>query len=72
MNIIHSSGWIFTKYTDETKQRILDSILATDKKIIAESVELLEKVRDRDNVCVIGNKQAIEKCSDQLDEIFSL
>ena len=62
----------FTKYTDETKQRILDSILATDKKVIAESVELLEKVRDRDNVCVIGNKQAIEKCSDQLDEIFSL
>ena len=62
----------FTGYTDEAKQRVLDSILATDKKAIAGSVELLEKVRDRDNICVIGNKQAIDKCSDQLDEVFSL
>lgn len=62
----------FTDITDEVKQNILDSILATDEKAIRDSIELLADIRDKDNVCVIGNKDALEKCRDQLDEIFPL
>ena len=62
----------FTNYSDESKQRVLDSILSTDKAKIADAIDLLKTVRDRDNVCVIGKKQALELCRDQLDEIFSL
>jgi hypothetical protein len=35
-------------------------------------IPLFEKVNEADDVCVIGNRQAIEKCSDSLDLIFDL
>ena len=62
----------FTDFDDEAKQQVLDAILSCDKDRIAEAVSLLEKVNSSDNVCVIGNKDAIDRCRDQLDEIFTM
>ena len=42
-----------------------------NKEEISKAVSLLETVNENDNVCVIGNKDAIENCKDQLDEIFT-
>ena len=61
----------FTDYDDESKQAVLDAILSCDKEKISKAVALLETVNKNDNVCVVGNKDAIENCKDQLDEIFT-
>ena len=54
------------------KQEILDQILSADRDKIKEAISLFEKMNKEDNVCVIGNRDALEKCRDQLDEIFDL
>ena len=56
----------------QDKQMILDQILNADVDKIREMIPLFEKVNEADDVCVIGNRQAIEKCSDSLDLIFDL
>ena len=61
----------FTDFDDESKQAVLDAILSCNKEEISKAVSLLETVNENDNVCVIGNKDAIENCKDQLDEIFT-
>ncbi|MBR2534034.1 MAG: insulinase family protein [Erysipelotrichaceae bacterium] len=56
----------------EDKQEILNQILSADREKIREAIRLFEKMNQEDNVCVIGNRDALEKCKDQLDEIFDL
>ena len=56
----------------ETKQRVLDQILKTSKEDIGKTLPLFEKVNEEDNICIIGNKTAIEACKDSLDVIFDL
>lgn len=56
----------------EDKQEILNQILSADREKIKEAIRLFEKMNEEDNVCVIGNRDALEKCRDQLDEIFDL
>ena len=43
-----------------------------DIKEIEKTIPVFERMNKIDNVCVIGNKEAIEACGDQLDEIFDL
>ena len=62
----------FSGNDDQCKQEVLDSLLATDKKAINNAITVMDSILNANNICVIGNKEAIEKCSDQLDEIFAL
>ena len=57
-------------YRYEDKCRILDQILNTGLKDIEEAIKVFEYVNEDDNVCVIGNKAAIEKCGDALKTVF--
>lgn len=50
---------------------ILTQILSTTTEDILNTIPVFEKVNKDDDVCVIGNKEAIEKCRDQLDEIYN-
>ena len=50
---------------------ILTQILSTTTEDILNTIPVFEKVNKDDDVCVIGNKEAIEKCKDQLDEIYN-
>ena len=54
----------------DDKKKMLDEILNTDIDDIKGSIALFKKLNQIDNVCVIGNGEAINKCKDQLDEIF--
>ncbi len=56
----------------DTKQKVLDQILNTSKDDIDKTLPLFEKVNEADNICIIGNKTAIEACRDSLDVIFDL
>ena len=56
----------------QDKQEILNQILSADREKIKEAIRLFEKMNEEDNVCVIGNRDALEKCRDQLDVIFDL
>ena len=56
----------------QDRQEILDQILNADKEEIRKCIPLFEKINEDDNVCVIGNAKALEKCKDQLDTIFDL
>ena len=59
-------------YSYELKQSIYNQILNTTIKDIEKAITYFEKVNEADNVCVVGNKQAIEQCKDKLDTIFDL
>jgi hypothetical protein len=54
----------------DDKKLILSQILSANVEKIREMIPLFEKINESDNVCVIGNKEAIEKCRDSLDLIF--
>ena len=56
----------------EDKQTILDEILNVSKDDIRNTIPLFEKMNGYDNVCVIGNRQALEECDEMLDSIFDL
>ncbi len=55
----------------EDRCGILTGILNTQISDVIATVPLFEKVNADDNVCVIGNKEAIEACRDQLDDIYN-
>ena len=57
-------------YSYEDKCRILDQILGCDLRDIEEAIRVFEYVNEDDNVCVIGNKAALQKCGDALKTIF--
>ena len=56
----------------DTKQKVLDQILNVSKEDIRKTLPLFEKVNAADNICVIGNKNALETCRESLDVIFDL
>lgn len=58
------------EYSYDDKNEILQQILNTGIDDICRTVSLLEKINEEDNVCVIGNKDALEACRSQLDDIF--
>ena len=58
--------------TQEFKQNIYTQILTTTINDIKNSIQYFEKVNEADNVCVVGNRQALEKCKDKLDTIIDL
>ena len=61
-----------TDVTQDFKQNIYTQILTTTINDIKNSIPYFEKVNEADNVCVVGNKQALEKCKDKLDVIIDL
>ena len=56
----------------EDKKAIYRQILQADKEEIRKAIALFEKINRQDDVCVIGNREAIEKCGNRLDVVFDL
>ena len=56
----------------ETKKKTLEQILNASKEDIEKTFRLFDSFNKADNICVIGNKQALEKCRGSLDVIFDL
>lgn len=56
----------------ETKKKALEQILSATKEDIEKTLGLFDKLNEADNICVIGNKQALENCKESLDVIFDL
>ena len=54
----------------EDKKKAYEQILNTDLKDIEDSIVLFEKMNEEDNICVVGNKEAIDKCKDRFISIF--
>ena len=59
-------------YSYEDKCEILTQILSTTREDIERTIRNFEFVNEDDNVCVIGNKAALQKCEGKLDTIFDL
>lgn len=57
--------------TYEDKQDILNKILSVDLNKIENIIPLFEEINNIDNVCVVGNKEALNNCED-LDDVFTL
>jgi len=57
--------------TYEDKKEILKQILNTSKQDLYDLIKQLEKINSENNICVIGNKEAISKC-EGLDNIIEL
>ena len=62
----------FTDLDYETKKKTLDQILNASKEDIEKTIKLFDSFNEADNICVIGNKQALENCKESLDVIFDL
>ena len=60
----------YAEVSYQDRQEILDQILNTDKEDLLEAIKLFEKMNEEDNICVVGNKDALEKCKDKFKEIF--
>ncbi|MBQ1566824.1 MAG: insulinase family protein [Erysipelotrichaceae bacterium] len=56
----------------ETKKKTLEQILNASKEDIEKTFRLFDSFNKADNICVIGNKQALENCRESLDVIFDL
>ena len=69
-SIITSDMEYMMEYSYEDKCKILKQILNTKLSDIEEAIKVFEYVNEDDNVCVIGNKAALEKCKDDLKVIF--
>ena len=52
------------------KSAILTQILHTTTEDIRSTIPVFEAMNEKDNVCVIGNKEALNACKDELDDIF--
>ena len=59
-------------YRYEDKCQILSEILSTDMEDLKKAIDIFRYVNEDDNVCVIGNKAALEKCGEKLNVIFDL
>ena len=60
----------YAEVSYQDRQEILDQILNTNKEDLLEAIKLFEKMNEEDNICVVGNKDALEKCKDKFKEIF--
>jgi Zn-dependent M16 (insulinase) family peptidase len=56
----------------DDKQKIYKQILDTTMDDLRDTLKYFEKINEIDNVCIVGNKDAIDKCQDELTEIVSL
>ena len=50
----------------------LKQLLSTTIEDIKDMKEIFEEINRQNNVCVIGNKEALEKCRDKLKVIYNL
>ena len=53
------------------KQELLNQILNANKEDISNMIKIFEKINAEDNICVIGNSEALNKC-EGLENIFDL
>ena len=56
----------------DDKQKIYKQILDTTMDDLRDTLKYFEKINEIDNVCIVGNKEAIDRCKDQLTEILPL
>ncbi len=56
----------------QDKADTLKQILATTKQDIMDLIPAFEQINEKDNICVIGNRDAIEQCGEQIDEILTM
>ena len=61
-----------TDITYQDKQAIYEQILAVSLEDIRNAIPLFAKMNEIDDVCIVGNKDAIDKCRDELTEVVSL
>ncbi|MBQ5444536.1 MAG: hypothetical protein IIU29_05070, partial [Erysipelotrichaceae bacterium] len=71
-SILTSDLEYLMSYSYEDKCEILAQILSTTREDIERTIRNFEFVNEDDNVCVIGNKAALQKCEGKLDTIFDL
>ncbi|MBQ6215793.1 MAG: insulinase family protein [Erysipelotrichaceae bacterium] len=71
-SILTSDLEYLMSYSYEDKCEILTQILSTTREDIERTIRNFEFVNEDDNVCVIGNKAALQKCEGKLDTIFDL
>lgn len=56
----------------DDKQKIYGQILDTTMDDLRDTLKYFEKINEIDNVCIVGNKEAIDRCKYQLTEILPL
>ncbi|MBR4421985.1 MAG: insulinase family protein [Erysipelotrichaceae bacterium] len=61
-----------TDITYQDKQSVYEQILATSMDDLRDTINLFEKMNEIDDVCIVGNKEAIDQCKEELTEIVSL
>ncbi len=71
-SIITSDMEYIMGYSYEDKAEILKQILSCSIDDLKDAISLFEYVNEDDNVCVVGNRTALENCSGKLKEIFDL
>ena len=59
-----------TDYSYEDKCEILTEILNTDLEDIKNAIPIFDAINEEDNICIIGNKAALDLCKDDLKSIF--
>ena len=55
----------------EDKNEMLRQILNTSKDDLHDLIKLFEIINSQDNICVVGNSDAINNCK-QLEKVFDL
>ena len=58
--------------TYQNKKDIYTQILNTTIEDIERSITLFERTNTENNICVVGNRSVIEKCTETFDEILDL
>ena len=64
----------FTKINGITYQNrceVLDQIINTTIEDIENTKAVFEKINEDDDICVVGNREALEACKDRLDTIYN-
>ncbi len=65
-------GVYFSNITYQTRKENRRQILTMTKKDIEELIPLFDFAKEEVGVCVVGGKEALEKCGERIDDILKL
>ena len=65
-------GMVFSNITYETRRENRRQILTMTKKDIEELIPLFDFAKDDVGVCVVGGREALEKCGERIERIIKL
>ena len=57
--------------TYQNRCEVLDQIINTTIEDIENTKAVFEKINEDDDICVVGNREALEACKDKLDTIYN-